>query len=371
LRVVQDLLDGVIGHREGLHPVELDWFGQRFDSAGEQPQKLDQVKKEVAEAIVLARLGALLHDLGHIPFGHSVEDDLKFLVPHDENSVRFRTAWEQIEDHVREQTLSRFGEVAERSLGTLFERPSEGSQDGQSLLRQLEPLVISKGPDVVPREAQRFPWVGDLVGDTICADLLDYLLRDHLFLGLPASLGKRFTTAFFVVPPGRGPYSERAALSIVRDGHERVDVVSELLKALRYRYELSERALTHHAKLSADAMVGKALELWESSIWLETAGRIIDDLDEAEALLESGGVTALRTAVLKKLGSKDPPPKNDPDAWQRSDEPTPYDDARIAVQAVLEREIAMRGDDGLLEMLVSDGCEPSREPPGPSAVSQF
>ena len=372
LRVVQDLLDGVIGHREGLHPVKLDWFGQRFDAAGVQPEKLDAVKKEVAEAIVLARLGALLHDLGHVPFGHSVEDDLRFLVPHDENWPRFRTSWAEIEADVRASTRSRIGTGAAQSLDTLFLRPTSGDL-GRSLLRQLEPLVISKGPDVLPRTAQRFPWVGDLVGDTICADLLDYLLRDHLFTGLPASLGTRFITAFFVVPLGRGPYSERAALSIARDGHERADIVSELLKALRYRYELSERALTHHAKLAADAMVGKTLELWENCIWLDVAGTIVDELDEAESLLESGDVPAIRAAVVASLGSTEPPPSEDPDARQQSPEPTAYDDARATVQAVLERQIAIHGDDGLLEMLAtfapSQPAQPNARPPESSAPS--
>lgn len=352
LRVAQDLLDGVIGHREGLHPVPLDWFGQRFDVAGDQSHEIEAVKKEVAEAIVLARLGALLHDLGHIPFGHSVEDDLKFLVPHDENSERFTTAWTQIEDQVREEVLLRLGDDAARSLDTLFSRSDE-IEPRDSLLLQLEPLVVSKGADIIPRGSQRFPWVADLVGDTICADLLDYLLRDHLFTGLPASLGTRFTTAFFVVPVGRGPYSERTALSIVRNGHERSDVVSELLKALRYRYELSERALTHHAKLSADAMVGKALELWENAIWLETAGTIVDDLDEAEALLESGDVSAVRSAVRTSLGSAEAPPSDDPQPWTEASRPTAYDDACLAVQETLEREITKHGDDGLLEMLAT------------------
>jgi HD superfamily phosphohydrolase len=359
LRVVQDLLDGVIAHREGLHRVVEDWFSQRRARARNKPLALERFKKEMAEAIVLARLGALLHDIGHIPFGHSIEDDLGFLEAHDKNRMRFDIAWDEIADHVTAATGHAFDGAAQTSLRGLFIRPSldrrenaGGTRKAQaSLLLQLEPLIISKAKGVLGADMQRFPWVADLVGDTICADLLDYLLRDHLFTGLPASIGKRFATAFFVVPEGRGPYSRRVALSIVRDGHERVDVVSELLKALRYRYELSERVLTHHAKLAADAMVGKALELWESAIWLSQAGPVVDGLDDLEIHAANQDVAAIRESVGRKVGSSEKPGEGAEDSWPVAGAPTAYDAVVTGTRQALESALRRHGDDGLLEML--------------------
>ena len=69
LRVVQDLLDGVMSQHEGRHPVPdriREWLDADPLQAG----------RDIAQAVVLARLGALLHDLCHVPFGHSIEDDL-------------------------------------------------------------------------------------------------------------------------------------------------------------------------------------------------------------------------------------------------------------------------------------------------------
>jgi HD superfamily phosphohydrolase len=357
LRVVQDLLDGVIAHREGLHRVVEDWFSQRRAKAKDRPAALERFKKEMAEAIVLARLGALLHDIGHIPFGHSIEDDLGFLEEHDKNRIRFEKAWDDIGQHVTAAVGDTFDAAARGSLRGLFTRPDAGgdraggSDHRSSLLLQLEPLIISKAPGVLGPDRQRFPWVADLVGDTICADLLDYLLRDHLFTGLPASLGKRFATAFFVVPEGRGAYSQRVALSIVRDGHERADVVSELLKALRYRYELSERVLTHHAKLAADAMVGKALELWESAIWLGQAAGIVDELDDLEVLAASQDIAAIRRRLRRQFGSNEKPRDGFEADWTVTDTPTTYDAAATATRDELERALRRHGDDGLLETL--------------------
>jgi hypothetical protein len=288
----------------------------------------------------------LLHDLCHVPFGHSIEDDLKVLRAHDENEERFAHLWGEVQDtlpakvrrYLERKRLSDSDlDAALASLAGLFTLP-QGEQIEYddallaNLAAQLRPLILSKDgytKELGRRDLVRYPFVLDLVGDTICADLLDYLLRDHLNTGLPASLGKRFTSAFFVVPEGCGPLSRRAALNIMRSGHERTDVVSELLKALRYRYELSERVLCHHAKLSADAMIGKALDLWSDAVRLEVADGHIAQLDDAEDLVEAGNVRAL----LDEAGEG-------PDSGRSGD-----------VRNRLEPEFLDHGDSGLLERM--------------------
>jgi HD superfamily phosphohydrolase len=202
--------------------------------------------RKVGEAIVATRLGALLHDLTHIPFGHSIEDELGILDEHDKNPGRFDRLWDRLEiPHEIERQLH---------AGGLYD--------------ELRGLILSKAD---PPEL-KYPFVADIVGNTICADLLDYLERDHRATGLPVALGRRFVSAFYVMPAGDPDFEEHMILRIARpDGRERTDVVTEVLKYLRYRYELSERALVHHAKLGADAMIGKALEVWYDLLWLEAA----------------------------------------------------------------------------------------------------
>jgi uncharacterized protein len=246
----------------------------------------EDLERQIGEAIVLARLGALLHDLCHIPFGHSIEDDLGILVAHDKNSERFDRLWALIGEHLRGIS------------GTDYEPLLAGE-----LYENLRPLILSKENEQPAHERIKYPFVADLVGDTICADLLDYLPRDHAYSGLPIALGHRFLSAFFVTPEDRARYRRRMALSIVRDGRERTDIISELLKHLRYRYELTERVLVHHAKLAADAMVGKALELW----YAEERGSLPEAVQDSE-----------RDAVTRRH---------------------------------LEEEVVRHGDDGLLEYL--------------------
>ena len=345
VHVAQLLLDQVLSQREGLHAVP-DLIGQWGE-----PSSVP-FKENVARAVVLARLGGLMHDLCHVPVGHSVEDDLRILEAHDENELRFAKLF----GNVRSSVLESIGEKWPGEIGTERAKAVDATlfTEGGELYTQLRPLILSKklvGEKHVAAmepEEMDYPFVADLVGNTICADLLDYLVRDHLFAGLPASIGHRFISAFFVVPEGRGPLSKRMALNIQRHEHERSDIVSELLKALRYRYELSERALYHHAKLGADAMLGEALERWEGALWLERAADAIEDIEGHEVLLARGDTYALKAELAEAdaEGAKT---------------------LRRAIREELEEPFLAHGDDGLLERMSSLGTQPTT--PGPIGLA--
>jgi HD superfamily phosphohydrolase len=355
LKVVQDLLRNVLTQSGGLHPV---------------PDLLDQwkaistayVAQQSAEAVVLGRLGALLHDLCHVPFGHSVEDDLRVLVSHDENGQRFEVLWsavleelpQQVKRHLPADLKARDRAAALKSLSHL--------EPTAPLYRQLRPMIVGKDEHAMKQrdEGLAYPFVDDLVGNTICADLLDYLLRDHRNTGLPASLGTRFTSAFFVVPEGRGPFSRRAALSLTRDGHERTDVVSELLKALRYRYELSERVLYHHGKLVADAMIGRALDCWSKAVWLEEAAEPIAGLDQAETLVERSDLRELQ----RQIGDRFRGERREPSNGANGAGAVAGDPISLRVRHRLETEFLNHGDDSLVDRV----CRLEEDPSPPDLV---
>jgi HD superfamily phosphohydrolase len=265
LRVVQDLLDIVLNQRNGRHP-DADLFQQweteykSKESGGRGGKEIEGYELRIAEAVVLARLGSLLHDICHVAYGHTIEDDLGLLTPHDENKARLAAFWEELGDngdadnHHAVQSILR-NRPLKRALWIILLSKTDKKTTADENLRMIG----------------KYPFVADLVTNTICADLLDYLPRDHTFTGLPVELGQRFMSAFYVVPKADGKeeihYPERMALRISDGGRERHDIKSELLKHLRYRYELQERAIVHHAKLAADSMLGKALELWHDNRW--------------------------------------------------------------------------------------------------------
>lgn len=314
VKVAQDLIDIVVDQRSG-HDAPHDLFTQWERDLGEatgggryalSSTALEEFDRRLAELTVVARLGALLHDLCHVPFGHSIEDDLGILTAHDENKQRFDRLWAQLDEPVREALA--------------------GAND---LVPNLQRLILSK---LAGQPSPKYPFVEDIVGNTICADLLDYLRRDHLYTGLPLALGRRYEAGFYVLPDGDPLYQRRLVLKIHRHGEERPDAITEILKHLRYRYELSERALVHHTKLAADAMIGKALEIWHDALWAESAADAIAGPAVDAPAWPAGRELERLTDALKTVGAK---PKT------------------ITRKVKAEIDVAMtdRGDDGLLEYL--------------------
>ena len=247
LRTAQNLLDAVIDHGNMLTATPdliREWRSTGSDG-----------DRSLAEAIVLARLGALLHDMCHIPYGHSVEDDLDILIPHDKNEPRFNLLWQDLV----------------QSLHWSLKMPKSKKLINDDLEEALKPLILSKS-QTANKINQRYPFVADIVGNTICADLIDYLQRDHHFTGLPASLGHRFIEGFYVTRSDNPYQQKRMVVQVSREGRRRTDVISEMLKYLRYRYELSERVIVHHAKVAADVMVGRLLEMWLEYLAASSSG---------------------------------------------------------------------------------------------------
>jgi hypothetical protein len=164
-------------------------------------------------------LAALLHDVTHVPFGHTFEDERRLFDRHDQDAER----------------LQHF--LAEPTLAAAIEASGVGP-------RVIE-LLTPGGPPSLGR---------DLIAGTIGADLLDYLRRDAFFTGLPQVYDDRLFRAFTVA-------DGRLAVDLQKGGLLRQDVLSELIHLLRVRYNLTERVYYHHAKTVAGAMISKALEL--------------------------------------------------------------------------------------------------------------
>lgn len=328
LRVVQDLLDIILDQRNGRDP-DRDLF-QQWEGEVPSADGATSFEWKVAEVVVLSRLGSLLHDICHVAYGHTIEDDLGLLEPHDENLDRFNVFWGELGSGCGKREAQEVRRIL--------------NQD--SLKKALKAIILAKrDQEGVPaderlRQMGKYPFVADLVTNTICADLLDYLPRDHAFAGLPVALGQRFMTAFYVVPKAEGEeerhYPERMALRISRGGRERYDIASELLKHLRYRYELQERAIVHHAKLAADSMLGKALDLWGDGLWIAAAANA--GATSARCAIEAGeGVEAVRRAVVEDVGNENV-----------------VDQLNAEVKHQIEIRIRGLGDDSLLEYLAGD-----------------
>ena len=164
---------------------------------------------------------ALLHDVTHIPFGHTLEDERRLFDRHDtpERMLRFLRQGELA------RVLDRRG-LRDSVEATLAAVPTAG------------PVGI----------------MAEIVRGTVGADLLDYLGRDAYFCGFRTTFDERIFR-YFVLESGR------LALAVVKDGLLRTDALSEVLNLLWLRYALCERVYYHHAKVAAGAAISKAVEI--------------------------------------------------------------------------------------------------------------
>lgn len=339
LKVAQDILDRVLSARTGPHPIE-DLFASWDDTS---------YMCRLAEAVVLTRLTALMHDLTHVPFGHTIEDDLHVLTSHDRNVERFDKLWSELPPAPRQ---------ALEQGKTHFPSPDRFA----SLEDELRAIILDKVPlpssnteteDGSEPNISRssYPFVSDIVNNTICADLLDYIQRDHLFLGLPIGLGDRFMDNFYVAPQGEDvSYPERLVVRITREAEPRTDVTTEILKHLRYRYEETERALYHKTKLAFDAMLGKLLEMLSDEYWLQEALRDYPQLGTEDQRTDADWVR-LRVSefIVAQGGTGD----DTLAGLARYDE---------RARERMEKLFTFFGDDGLLEHLIWQWTEVA-EPP--------
>ncbi len=199
------------------------------------------------EAHTVVRLCALLHDITHVPFGHTLEDEVGLFERHDEPAryARFVGAGTTI------------GEIVRR-------------HHGEEIRRQVEGVLTTKPEQI---SVLGYPFAADIVGNTLCADLVDYLRRDAFFTGLEEPFRERFLEYLFITTEdllalreGSKPSRDSGLLGrlVVRLNKKdqddvRRDQVSDIVNLLRVRYRLAERVYYHHSKMKTGAMLGRAV----------------------------------------------------------------------------------------------------------------
>jgi len=195
----------------------------------------------------ILRLAALLHDIAHLPFGHTLEDEMPLITEHDAPSEATEPPrWRSMVSNVLEKSgNAEFTDSVIQVLGLIA-----ASKDDKKL------YDLVRDDNIEPQ----FLVLADIIGNTICADLLDYIRRDHLLTGIHAVYDDRIFQYFGVAPYDCGDKSyPRLIIRLVRNGRVRYDCLADLLDILKLRYNLSDKVLFHPKKCAADAMLIRAM----------------------------------------------------------------------------------------------------------------
>lgn len=233
-------------------------------------------------AELLARLVALLHDTAHVPFGHVFEKEAKTFA-HDEWADPWRV--EQVFG-----ATSRIRAEAERFVKHELDlSPQTAAEKTDALLKEVIAVLCADDDSI---NNLRYPFAHDLVGNTICADLIDYIQRDMYFSGLTEGLALRFLQYLAVIPvevikredrvqlrPCRvSDVAAPAAPRFVLDGSTRIcrlamlqyrynkqrepvvkhSILAEAIDLVRRRKTISEKLYFHKTKLVATSMLSAA-----------------------------------------------------------------------------------------------------------------
>jgi uncharacterized protein len=220
-------------HTRFDHSIGVLFMTQRMVEAVNRNFELaprDTLGISEREARIL-RLAALVHDATHIPFGHHIEDQAGLFRRHD-SGARFRRLL-----------------APERPLGAVLE--------GLGVRREvLSTLLAAKNRDPEKGEPSVPPYWSQILADTICSDILDYLQRDAYFTGLQLGVDPRVASYFKIERASGNLYLDLAKRELLRE-----DILSEAIRLLEARYYFSERVYYHHAKVASGALVARAVEL--------------------------------------------------------------------------------------------------------------
>ncbi|SEL13353.1 hypothetical protein SAMN05444515_11012 [Ectothiorhodospira marina] len=211
----------------------------------------------------LIGVGALLHDVTHIPFGHTLEDERRLFPRHDKGD--------------------RMARLLKGALGAELERLGVHAQVAG---------LLGETPSDLPT------WAREVIASTLDADLLDYLRRDSLFTGLTQDFDDRVFRYFTVA-------DDHLALRMARHGMDRPDARSEVVQLLRMRYFLTERVYYHHTKVVAGAMISKAVELALQARWLSEPELLhLNDWTLLDRLEQPGAPAGARHLAQRLAGRR-------------------------------------------------------------------
>lgn len=183
------------------------------------------------EERLMARMYALLHDVNHITFGHTIEDELGFFKRHDANESR----------------TERLFFSGSSSIGNAL----RGTEYGKATLEYFNPAAS------VRQKVHLVEFIDSPQG----SDVIDYIDRDSLFCGLDHRVDSAIYRRYTLIRGGTSSDADsHLGLRLYGSSGIRFDAEYALERILTERYSLFLKVYAHSMKFAAGAMLGKGLQ---------------------------------------------------------------------------------------------------------------
>ena len=251
---------------------------------------------------LILRLAALIHDLTTLPFGHSLEDEGELILGEDPSgNVVPVDQWSDIErvlffmgrdSNIRKKiknfikdsmirALERRGDIdikVNPKINDYIDRWSSDLEkkitadvlsvilyyDEEILNTILKRLGLTRFRSSIIKE-NRF--ISEILTNTVCADYVDYVLRDFTMCGLGnipsidrllryAAISKERRCLYFRL------FKPRISKTTSINERIRLGVFSDLMNLLNLRIKLAESVHQHRTKIKATSMLLRAVEIW-------------------------------------------------------------------------------------------------------------
>lgn len=324
-----DLVYPTANHTRGVHSIGVCHWSKKLVDHLKQNGKSNVIQISTSERVLIS-LAGLLHDLPHGPFSHDIEkkthrfkhDGIEekvkshygpyekhdnwlanpalFVFLHDQSrSVlarllrKYSPAFTTLLLHEAKNFdhLSRFAGLLEQGLWPkhqeellpqllfhllVFERPEEAERSSLQLLASFDSSATQEwglGPNSKHWEALHEAWYQpyrhDVVGDTLSADLIDYLMRDQARLGMKNELDLKLLNNYILVLQTTSraqPARYRTALNLndSKRGTFRSERLNDVFRLLDVRHQIHEKAVHHRVVQSAIAMLARSIMMMEN-----------------------------------------------------------------------------------------------------------
>ena len=215
----------------------------------------------------LIRITALIHDLAHVPFSHTLTR---------EGGINPEEEWDNV--YLMNTLIGDENAEVRKKIFDIMTKAGITKIQFNQFMADLKDC-LTKNKDF------RYQFVIDMVSNTLCADLLDYVLRDSYYCGLKERIGDRFLSYLGIVSldPSKNDKNDGSFTkditqtnghlvllsyriekdtknpSIPKPVESKRDIQSEAVDLLRKRFSIAEKVYFHRTKIAASAMIIEAV----------------------------------------------------------------------------------------------------------------